>query len=109
MWHPFDYVPRSWRIPALVILFALTVIVGYITNQKLNVFQISALELAPNVEAAQVIINEWLKVDSNLNTAHLLQYRDNFFILCYSTFLALGVLHRRRPARRVRSHRQFSW
>jgi hypothetical protein len=90
MWHPFDYVPRSWRIPALVILFALTVFVGYITNQKLEVFPINALELAPNVEAAQVIINEWRKVDRNLDAAHLLQYRDNFFILCYSTFLALG-------------------
>jgi small-conductance mechanosensitive channel len=90
MWHPFNYLPRSWRIPALAILFALTVIAAYKTHQTLNIFPINALELAPSVDAAKVIIDGWKKVDPNLDAAHLLQYRDNFFILCYSTFLALG-------------------
>lgn len=90
MWHPFKYIPRSWQLPLLAVLFVLTVFVAFKTNQPLNIFPINALELAPSVEAAKVIIDGWRQTDRNLDAAHLLQFRDNFFILCYSTFLALG-------------------
>jgi len=90
MWHPFDYLPRSWQIPALVILFALTVLAAIQTNQPLNTFPMNALELAPNPDAAKIIINCWKGVDPKLEAARLLQYWDSYFILCYSTFLALG-------------------
>jgi len=52
----------------------------------------SALELAPNTDAAGIIIGYWKAIDSNLNLAHLLQHWDNYFILCYSTSLALACL-----------------
>lgn len=90
MWHPFNYIPRSWQLPVLVVLLALTVFVAIKTNQSLNIFPINALELAPNEQAAQIIIDCWRGTDRDLTAAHLLQFRDNFFILCYSTFLALG-------------------
>jgi len=90
MWHPFKYITRSWQLPVLVVLLALTVFVAIKTNQSLNIFPINALELAPNEQAAQIIIDCWKRADRDLTAAHLLQFRDNFFILCYSTFLALG-------------------
>jgi hypothetical protein len=90
MWHPFSFLPRSWRIPVLVVLFALTLLVAAKTNQPLYAFPMSALELAPNKDAAEIIIDCWKGVDPELKAARLLQYWDNYFILCYSTFLALG-------------------
>lgn len=90
MWHPFDYLPSSWRIPVLVVLLILTVIVARKTNQPLKPFRIVALELAPNTEAAGIIMDRWKKDDPTLAAARLLQYWDNYFIICYSTLLALG-------------------
>ncbi len=90
MWHPFDYIPYSWQLPLLAVLLVLTVFVAIKTNQPLNIFPINALELAPNERAAQIIIDCWRRTDRDLKLARLLQFRDNFFIPCYSTFLALG-------------------
>jgi hypothetical protein len=90
MWHPFNYLSRSWQLPVLVVLFAFTAFAAYETHQSLNIFPINALELAPSVDAAKVIIKGWQQTDPNLDAAKLLQFRDNFFILCYSTFLAFG-------------------
>lgn len=92
MRHPFNYLPCAWRPPVLAVLAALTVFVGYKTNQSLNIFPVTALELAPNEQAAQIVIDCWRGTDPDLKAAHLVQYRDNFFILCYSTFLALGCV-----------------
>ena len=92
MWHPFNYIPRSWRIPVLVLLVALTSVVGCQTQQPLDSFRMIALELAPTTKAAEIIIQTWKAVDFNLSAAHLLQYWDNYFILCYSTSLALACV-----------------
>ena len=92
MWHPFNYLRRSWRVPLLAILFALMVIVGGKTNQSLTPFPMSALELAPNADAAKIIIGYWQKTDHDLTAAHLLQSWDTYFILCYSTFFALACV-----------------
>jgi len=114
MWHPFKYIPRSWQLPLLAVLLALTVFAAYKTNQPLNIFPINALELAPSVEAAKVIIESWRQKDPNLDAAHLLQFRDNFFILCYSTFLALGCfivadrLYRSEPTANLHG-KLFAW
>lgn len=93
MWHPFKYLRRSWRIAALVIFLVLTVLLACQTNQQnklLNVFPVYMLELAPDTKAATVIIDSWKEVDRSLNTARLLQSWDTWFVLCYSTFLALA-------------------
>jgi hypothetical protein len=92
MWHAFNHLPRSWRIPVLILLFALTVLVGYQTQQPLYPFPMSALELAPNTSAADIIISGWKAADKDLHFARLLQYWDNYFILCYSTLLALACV-----------------
>lgn len=92
MWHPFNHLPRSWRIPVLVLLFALTVFVAYKTSQPLYAFPMSALELVPKTEAADIIIRTWQTVDPDLHFARLLQQWDNYFILCYSTLLALACV-----------------
>ena len=92
MWHPFNYFPRSWRIPVLVLLVALTFIVARQTQQPLYAFPMNALELAPTTKAAEIIIQTWKAVDFDLSSARLLQYWDNYFILCYSTTLALACI-----------------
>jgi hypothetical protein len=92
MWHVFDYLQNPWRIYALAGLFVLTLIVAIKTNQPLKPFRIVALELAPNPEAAKIIIDRWKQDDSSLAAARLLQQWDNYFILCYSTFLALACV-----------------
>jgi hypothetical protein len=92
MWHPFNYLRRSWRIIALVILLVLTVLVARQTNQHLNVFPMNILEVAPNATAATIIIDCWKEVDPELKAARLLQSWDTWFILCYSTFLALACV-----------------
>jgi hypothetical protein len=92
MWHPFNYLRRSWRIPALVLLVALTFIVARQTHQPLYAFPMNALELAPTTKAAEIIIQTWKAVDFDLSSARLLQYWDNYFILCYSTTLALACV-----------------
>jgi small-conductance mechanosensitive channel len=51
-----------------------------------------ALELAPNSEAAQIIIDCWKENDPALRAARKLQFWDNFLILCYSTWLALACV-----------------
>lgn len=90
MWHPFNHLPRRWQLPLLALVFLLTLIVGWKTNQPLKPFRIVSLELAPTPEAAQIIIDAWKKVDPLLDAARLVQYWDTYFILCYSTLLALG-------------------
>jgi di/tricarboxylate transporter len=92
LWHPLNRLPRSWRVPALLVLFALTLAVGCLTQQPLNAFPMSALELAPNTDAARIIINCWQVVDSNLHFATTVQHYDNYFIPCYSTTLALACV-----------------
>ena len=90
MWHPFDYLTGSWRIVAVVALFVLTVIVALKTSQPLKPFSMVALELAANPAAAKIIIERWKEDDRSLVAARLLQYWDNYLILCYSTLLALA-------------------
>src|SRR5690349_469406 len=92
MWHPFNYLPRAWRVPVLVLLVVLTVVVARQTQQPLNAFPMNALELAPNTTAAGIIISVWKTVDPALYFAHLLQHWDNYFIPCYSTSLALACV-----------------
>ena len=92
MRHPLKNNPRSWRLVVLVVLIALTFIVGRQTKQDLYVFPMNALELAPNTKAAWIIIALWKAIDPGLHAAHSLQYWDNYFILCYSTSLALACL-----------------
>lgn len=92
MWHPFNHLPRRWRIPVLLVLVALTLFVGRLTQQPLNAFPMSALELAPNKDAADIIIGCWKVVDWTLHYAFTLQHYDNYFIPCYSTTLALACV-----------------
>ena len=92
MWHPFDYLTGSWRIVAVVALFVLTVIVALKTSQPLKPFSMVALELPANPAAAKIIIERWKQDDRSLVAARLLQYWDNYLILCYSTLLALACV-----------------
>ena len=92
LWHPFNRLPRSWRVPVLLLLVALTFAVGRLTRQPLYAFPMNALELAPSKEAGEIIIGCWKVVDPTLHFATTLQHYDNYFIPCYSTTLALACV-----------------
>jgi len=92
MWHPLNHLPRRWRIPVLVLLCALTWFVARQTQQPLYAFPMSALELAPNTDAAGIIISCWKTLDPDLHFARFLQHWDNYFIVCYSSSLALACV-----------------
>ena len=96
LWHPFELIPNAlacWLV--LGLLVALTLALAPKTNHpSLTTEQapcgILSLELAGNEENASAIIASWQK--GALNDALSSLYWDNFFLLAYSTAIALSCV-----------------
>jgi hypothetical protein len=97
LWHPLHLIPSGltdWLV--LGLLVALTLGLAPKTNQRSlkppgkASWNIVSLELAGNEEKASAIIASWEKGEVNDALSSL--YWDNFFLLAYSTAIALGCV-----------------
>jgi hypothetical protein len=97
LWHPLELIPNglaSWLV--LGLLVALSLGLAPKTNQRsLTTEQapcgIVSLELAGNEEKASAMIASWQKKGAYDDALSSL-YWDNFFLLAYSTAIALGCV-----------------
>lgn len=97
LWHPLHLIPSGltdWLV--LGLLVALTLGLALKTNQralttKQAPWGIVSLELASNEEKASAMIVSWQKKGAYDDALSSL-YWDNFFLLAYSTAIALGCV-----------------
>ena len=96
LWHPLELIPNGlagWLV--LGLLVALSLGLAPKTNQrslttKQPPWDIVSLELAGNEEKASAIIASWEKGEVNDALSSL--YWDNFFLMAYSTAIALSCV-----------------
>ena len=97
LWHPLELIPNglaSWLV--LGLLVALCLGLAPKTNQRSLTTEeapcgILSLELAGNEEKASAMIGSWQKKGAYDDALSSL-YWDNFFLLAYSTAIALGCV-----------------
>jgi len=98
LWHPLQLIPGGlthWLV--LGLLIAISLGLGLKTNHRSLKIPgkapggILSLELAGNEEKASAIIASWQKTGA-YNDALSSLYWDNFFLVVYSTAIALGCM-----------------
>ena len=95
--HPLNAIPEGWPIwLTFIILLALTAIFGRLTKQDLKTTEspLNAISLefaAFQKSKAQRIVKAWTN-ENKLDLARKHLFWDSFFILAYSTLLALGCV-----------------
>jgi hypothetical protein len=95
MWHPLQLIPNDLaRWLAFGLLLAITVWLGMKTGgtpkTEAAPYGIVSLDLAGNEEAADRIITSWN--DKGVHDALTSLYFDNFWLLVYSTTIALACV-----------------
>jgi hypothetical protein len=92
LWHPFEAIAVGWgRGLTFILLLCITLLIGRQMQADLKPDGMAALELAWSPEKAQRIISGW-KEKGVFDDAVRLQWWDDFFLIFYSTTMALACI-----------------